>query len=161
MEEEEIPDWMKDAGWEPASGKSAQESEKALPEQPAPAAQPEENLEQADIPDWLRGIAPEGLLEGESAKQKSDEGEPSIPWLEKQQPGPTDSIIQWLEDKKPETPVAPEVQGITSSEMIDEEIPDWLKDLDGPAPVSTPLDEPIRESSAFITESPGEVEKPT
>ncbi len=159
-QEEEIPDWMKDAGWEPALDKTAHEPEQAIPEQPSSATQPEENLEQADIPDWLRGIAPEGLLEGESASPKSEEGDTSIPWLEKQQPGPTDSIIQWLEDKKPETPATPEVQGVTLSETIDEDIPDWLKDLDVPLPASTPVEEPIKETSAFFPESPVEVEEP-
>ena len=53
--ESEIPDWMRSAGWQEFTGQ-ATESPSLFVEQP-PAAEP---LAQADIPDWLKGLAPEG-----------------------------------------------------------------------------------------------------
>lgn len=151
--EEEIPDWMKDAGWKPATGEATQEPGEAKTESPSTAVPPEEDLAKADIPDWLRGIAPEGILEDELPGSQAKEKDVSIPWLEKQQPGPTDSIIQWLEEKKPETPEPPVVPEGTTLEATEEEVPDWLKDLDVPVPHSVQAEQPTEEAPAFTTET--------
>jgi cytochrome c-type biogenesis protein CcmH/NrfG len=129
-QESEIPDWMKDAGWQPASGETIQEPAGATNEPPIISVQPEEELEKADIPDWLRGIAPDGTIDQETPAVQPVEKDVSLPWLEQHQPGPSDSIIQWLDEAKPETPVTPTIAQETPTEIIDEEMPDWLKDLD-------------------------------
>ena len=148
--EDEIPDWMKDAGWKPTAAESNQVTSEPFIEQPIIESQPEEDLEKGDLPDWLRGIAPEGMLDEEQSSSQPKEKDVSLPWLEKQQPGPTDSIIQWLEDAKPETPMtSPEPEG-TPAEILDEEVPDWLKDLD--VPYSTPA--PVEQTPEKITAVP-------
>ena len=148
--EDEIPDWMTDAGWKPASADSSQAPSEAFIESPLLESQPDDELEKGDIPDWLRGVAPDGALSEESSLSQPKEKDVSLPWLEKHQPGPTDSIIQWLEDAKPETPSGSTGPESTPAEIFDEEIPDWLKDLD--VPYSTP--EPIEQSPEKITAVP-------
>ena len=158
--EGEIPDWMKDAGWKPASGEPTQEPEETITEPPAiDAAQPEEP-EKADIPDWLRGIAPEGILAEELPGSQTNETEISSPWLETQRPGPTDSIIEWLEDKKPESPVTPPKSELSPLDMTEEEIPDWLKDLDVPSPTSPQEELSSEKSETFPSETPAFIEQP-
>ena len=148
--EDEIPDWMKDAGWKPSSAETNQVTSEPFIESPIIESQPEEDLEKGDVPDWLRGIAPEGALDEEQSFSQPKEKDVSLPWLEKHQPGPTDSIIQWLEDAKPETPMtSPEPEG-TPAEILDEEVPDWLKDLD--VPYSTPA--PVEQTPEKITAVP-------
>jgi tetratricopeptide (TPR) repeat protein len=148
--EDEIPDWMKDAGWKPASEETNQVPSEPIMEPPIVEGQPEEDLEKGDIPEWLRGIAPEGMLDEDLSSSQPNEKDVSLPWLEKHQPGPTDSIIQWLEDAKPETPIAAPEREVTPADMTDEEVPDWLKDLD--VPYSTPA--PDEQTPEKITAVP-------
>jgi len=128
--ESDIPDWMKDAGWKPSPGENIEGPAGETNEPPIIAVQPEEELEKADIPDWLRGSAPDGMLEQEPPAGQPLEKDVSLPWLEQHQPGPTDSIIQWLDEAKPDTPAASAISEETPAEILDEEMPDWLKDLD-------------------------------
>lgn len=159
--EGEIPEWMKDAGWKPASGETTPEPSVIQEEPPSGEAPQAEDLEKADMPEWLRGIAPEGVLKEGAQASQPEEKDVSLPWLEKQQPGPTDSIIQWLQDKKPESPVTPAVSEAPPQEGADEEMPAWLKDLDVPLPSSIDggkLIEDIQvtppKTPAFIVEEP-------
>lgn len=128
--EGEIPDWMKDAGWQPASNESNQPPEEIKPEEPPIGLPENEGIEKAEMPEWLREIAPENISsEGPVDSQKSD-ADLSLPWLEQHQPGPTDSIIQWLDEKKPDADIIPPSEDEDLASTIDEEIPDWLKDLE-------------------------------
>jgi cytochrome c-type biogenesis protein CcmH/NrfG len=156
--EEAIPDWMRDAGWKPAGGKTQPQAE-AIPETPVTPEPQEELTEKAEIPDWLRGIAPDGVLD-DSPTSQSEAKDTAIPWLDKQQPGPTDSIIQWLEDKKPEVPATPAGSEPTPVEATDEEIPDWLKDLDVPFPAEPQEDKSMGETPAFLSDTPAFIEEP-
>ena len=155
--EGEIPDWMKDAGWKPASIESVQKPAEVPTEPPIINIQPEEDLEKAEIPDWLRGIALEDVVGTEPASSQPKEKDVSLPWLEKQQPGPTDSIIQWLEDAKPETPVTPPAEEIPV-EISEEEIPDWLKDLETPNPIAEQGEQTAEESTAIPIAVPAFIE---
>jgi tetratricopeptide (TPR) repeat protein len=96
---EEIPDWMKDAGWEPASGdvdKSA-----ALPDFIDEEISSDE-LAPADMPDWIQDMAPEHTTSEDQPEQEEAAGEEEVlpadaevlPWLAEEPPGPTDSEIQ-------------------------------------------------------------------
>ncbi len=146
--ESDVPEWMKDAGWQPATAEAAQiPSEEKIEPTPIIPSQDESPVK-ADIPDWLRGIAPEGVLEDETPGSQFNEKETTLPWLEKRTPGPTDSIIQWLEDTNPEIPTT---SGISEAESIDieEEIPDWLKDLDLPVSASEPAEITADETPAI------------
>ena len=146
--EEEIPDWMKDAGWKPASGEAIQSPEQEKPEEPIAEVPVGEELEKADIPEWLSGIAPESAFGEESQEVQPREGDLSTPWLEQHQPGPTDSIIQWLDEKKPETPITPTIQEDNLVSAPEEEIPDWLKGLEVPQTPSAPTEMPAESTHA-------------
>jgi cytochrome c-type biogenesis protein CcmH/NrfG len=159
-EESEIPDWMKDAGWQPASGEAAKEGSEEIPAPETKKSEQAEELEKGDLPDWLRGIAPEGVLDGEATASQVKEKDVSIPWLEKHQPGPTDSIIQWLEDAKPETQVTPTENQGSSAEVLDEEMPDWLKDLDVTYPTPTQAEKTPEVATTTPAVTPAFVEEP-
>ncbi len=71
-----IPDWMKEAGWEPSSGE-AQEGPVETADETSPAddeSAPE--LAAAEIPDWLKAMAPPGAA---SQPQEEKETTPDAP----------------------------------------------------------------------------------
>jgi cytochrome c-type biogenesis protein CcmH/NrfG len=147
--EGEIPDWMKDAGWKPSSGEATPPMEETVQPGDVSIAPPvSEDLQQADIPDWLRGIAPEDFTGPGGQKSQPEEDSLSNPWLEPHQPGPTDSIIQWLEEKQPDSSMPPRVQGNNLAFSPDDEVPDWLKDLDIES-TSSPHEIPVVAAAAL------------
>jgi tetratricopeptide (TPR) repeat protein len=151
--EAEIPDWMKDAGWQPALADASQPPVDSKPPEPAAeAATSREELEKAEIPDWLRGIAPEGVLGEEKPAETTPESNLSTPWLEQHQPGPTDSIVHWLEDNKPETPKSRISKEEAVAPLSDEEVPEWLKDLEPAPPPPSGSTEPATVVPAFTIE---------
>jgi tetratricopeptide (TPR) repeat protein len=155
--EGEIPDWMKDAGWQPAAGEATTPPDESTAQGTLNDLPAEEDIENGEIPDWLRGIAPESPAEEAAQPSQTTEADLSTPWLEQHQPGPTDSIIQWLDETKPESNKPSTSQEEDLSAALDEEIPDWLKDLEAS---STPSDqesepslpEPAAETPAFLDE---------
>ncbi len=161
--EAEFPDWMKDAGWTPVSGDATATPDQPVEVAPQSGLPPDAQLEKAEVPDWLQGIAPDGVFSEEAPPAQTTGKDSSLPWLEKQTPGPTDSIIQWLEDNKPVTQAEPAETTIGNSTLSDEEVPDWLKDLDLPAseqpsepPSSLEAVSSLPGSSAF-TEQPAAI----
>jgi tetratricopeptide (TPR) repeat protein len=179
--EGEIPDWMKDAGWQPATGEATTPPVEGPAEETMNDLPAGEDIENGEIPDWLRGIAPERPAEETPQPNQTTEADLSTPWLEQHQPGPTDSIIQWLDETKPESNRPSISQEEDLSAALDEEIPDWLKDLEGsstpsdqesessvPEPsAATPafLDQPftpeVTDSSSIIEEQSSEKEEET
>jgi tetratricopeptide (TPR) repeat protein len=157
--EAEIPEWMKDAGWQPASGEAPQPAEETKPEEPAPETPLDQPLEEAEIPEWLRGIAPEGVLGEEKQAEAPAESTLSTPWLEQQEPGPTDSIIHWLEDNKPEKPKSRPAREEAAAELSEDDVPDWLKDLEPSQPASVPPVEPAAPTPAFTIEPSAFIEE--
>lgn len=56
---DQIPEWMQQAGWQPASGEVTEEPGISMEEEEPPAAgETVEEIEQAEIPDWLAALAP-------------------------------------------------------------------------------------------------------
>ena len=159
--EEEIPDWMKDAGWRPASGEATEATPEGKPEEPVAQAPVSEELEKADIPDWLSGIAPESTPAEETQVVQPKEGDLSSPWLEQHQPGPTDSIIHWLDEKKPETSITPPIQDENLIATPEEEMPDWLKDLEVPQTPSAQSEMPAESTPVLTTEPSAFLEEPS
>jgi len=113
-EEDQIPEWMKTAGWGPSTSE-AEEAPAVLDE--SGIMLPEEGeIEQAEIPEWLQAIAPQqpiseqkppDLPESESTEDiLSGEGD-ALPWLEETPPGPSDSVATWLEEQHPPVPETP------------------------------------------------------
>jgi tetratricopeptide (TPR) repeat protein len=150
--EGDIPDWMKDAGWKPTTGETTPPTEETKPQEPMPEPAASNDLEKANLPEWLQGIAPEGVLGSEKQDVLPKEGDLSNPWLEPHQPGPTDSIIQWLEEKKPEAPATPPTQGENLGMGLEEEMPDWLKDIELPQTTPTQEEKPVELTPAFTSE---------
>jgi tetratricopeptide (TPR) repeat protein len=159
--EGEIPDWMKDAGWQPASGESTPPPEEGKSEEPLVGVSADEEIEKGELPDWLRGVAPESSAEESSQPEQPPEAYLSSPWLEQHQPGPTDSIIQWLDETKPETNVPPLSEDEDISAALDEEMPDWLKDLEVPATPSTQEGEPVSSTQETVSPPSAFIEEPS
>jgi len=153
---EEIPEWMQEAGWEPASG----------PEQPPPPLEESEivsegegEIQPGELPDWLREMAPEGAFdETHEPVDEEEASRPVIPWLLKDEPGPSQTVFLWLEQKDEGTPTPTEqaegelvpgeqipaeilpgeeilastettgeTQPLSPLQEVPDEMPDWLK----------------------------------
>src|SRR5574341_232882 len=153
--EDEIPDWMKDIGWKPSAGAGEEPvaPEMELPESPVA---PTEEIASAEIPEWLQGLAPGEVPPPEQVPPETGELElpaeaplndsDALSWLQETPPGPTDSVVTWLETEQPslpETP-APEMEAGETPE-----IPDWLKGLEQPASMQPVEPEPEVEPALF------------
>ncbi len=106
--EDIIPDWMKEAGWQPATSAAAEEQVRS--ELEFPSEQPEGELAKAEIPDWLKGLAPSGALDEEPTLDLSGQEGLDLPWLQKNPPGASDTIVDWLGSQKQaaQAPTEPE-----------------------------------------------------
>jgi len=141
--EDIIPDWMKEAGWQPAPDEgSAEEASSELELSPE---QPIDEIVKAEIPDWLKDLAPKGTLDEEPTADQDEQGDIDLPWLQKTTPGASDTIVNWLgAQKQPsdaeETPDAeikpaeePEEQAAPPGPPTRGEnggLPDWLQGVE-------------------------------
>ncbi len=142
--EDIIPDWMKEAGWQPATG--TVNEDQAPINQETPGEETEGEIAKADLPDWLKNLAPSSLSDGEPAEEAVEPEEVDLPWLQKATPGASDTIVNWLGTQKPageaavlpadklapETPPAPaEHPTSPGSEKEDNGgLPDWLRGVE-------------------------------
>jgi cytochrome c-type biogenesis protein CcmH/NrfG len=134
--EEAIPDWMKNAGWAPASGEPQIETT-------TPAEyQPGEPIAKADIPNWLQSMAPESAS---PAGMVSDEAAARLPAV-------PEGLPEWQKTQAPDVTA----DSKSSEEKPDEaagggkDIPDWLKSM-------APSDEAVTtktDASINLTEPP-------
>jgi competence ComEA-like helix-hairpin-helix protein len=115
--EEAIPEWMKEAGWQPSSGE-AQEEEGIISfkgeDDFMPTTDDESGLAEANIPEWLQAMAPSDETEAGSAEETGD----NLAWLDNLQAegpaeteGESEAEEDWLADSKVE-------------------VPDWLKEIE-------------------------------
>ena len=137
----EIPDWMKEGGWEPAAGISAEGDQSPGFGEAGDVFEPDDQIVDAEIPDWLADIAPsqEIDLDAEPAAE-----EDLSPWLAKLLPdedfkgteeagegflAEPESEIQlpdWLiEEIEP-----PEGEGRIAAAVVASNIPEWLPESD-------------------------------
>jgi competence ComEA-like helix-hairpin-helix protein len=125
--EDLIPDFLKEAGWE----KTDRTADEIAMEEMQREQEAEEGIIPAEIPDWLREMAPEGALEQPTAEEGSTDEE-LLPWLEAEEPGPTDSVVSWLEEtKKPASPEEIEsLQAALQEASEPQELPDWVSGLE-------------------------------
>ncbi len=166
----EIPDWMREAGWGEATGEAKEEPVSFSDEELAAleagvlpgAAAAEGELAPAEIPDWLKEMAPEEAQEAEGEEEVPDwlqeaaaeetPPEPEAPasapeeiptWVEEPEPGATSTIASWLGD------VAE-----TKEAQKAEELPDWLRDAEPPEqqapPIETPPEAPAEETPSWV-----------
>ncbi|HUI90065.1 MAG TPA: tetratricopeptide repeat protein [Anaerolineales bacterium] len=138
-EQEQIPDFLRQAGWEESSGVLQEsESASAAEAEVAPAVQ-------ADLPDWVKAMAPAAQ---ETPATGSDE--PVPPELE---------VPDWLQNLDRGQPAASTPPVISEPEAIPAaaEEPDWLKRLDKNQPAA-PAPEPQAamppQKPAFGTQPP-------
>jgi len=182
--EEEIPDWMREAGWGPASGEAI-EGPLALPDDEPPAGPaPSGDLDTPDLPDWLKDMNAEvptweaGAEAGGSDTPDFLAGDLEV---EEELPAPASDMPDWL--KEFESEAGAEADAFAGSEAPDEmgaaptydlpdwmdtaeetaapaaeaDLPDWLKDLDPGAPEEGPALEGLGEASLWEpVESPAE-----
>jgi cytochrome c-type biogenesis protein CcmH/NrfG len=115
-EDNSVPDWMRTAGWKESDGKVQEEPVSTTSDQP------EEPLAKADIPDWLKSMAPQEVTDADIAGSKSDpvgtaplsEGDASD-WLGKLGSSSTSAPLDSSSSSKP-----PQEEG---------SFPDWLKEI--------------------------------
>ncbi len=100
--EDVIPDWMRAAGWEPASG-TFDEAAFSAADLGEPATEGE--LAQAELPDWLKAMAP---------SEAETSAEPLAPA----------ELPDWIQAMAPSEPEPPPVRRATQGD-----VPDWLKDI--------------------------------
>jgi tetratricopeptide (TPR) repeat protein len=161
-DEEEIPEWMKEAGWE-VSDKDNVEAEKGfnidMQEVEIPQADETSELEPAEIPAWLQDMAPEispaeedkndllEISEDDDEIEKFESLFSASETTEKDQDFSPETP-DWLSDLTSED--EPEETSEPIAEPSDSETPDWLSDLTGEdEPEET--SEPIAESAASET----------
>lgn len=108
-EEEQIPVWMKDAGWQPAE--DVREEAANIPEEVA-----DEIASEAEIPEWLQSIAPGEETPGLFGTVESSEDEEDTRWLESILEGevPEGEALESLEAETPAEvePVSEEIIGL-------------------------------------------------
>ncbi len=119
--EEAIPEWMKEAGWQPSSGEvHEEESIISFKGEDDFMAQmdDESGLAEANIPEWLQAMAPSDESEAGSAEESGD----NLAWLDNLQAegpaeteGDSEQVEDWLADSKVE-------------------VPDWLKEIEEEKP---------------------------
>lgn len=98
---DEIPDWMREAGWQPATGEAQEgpvsfsDEDLAALEQGMlpPEGAPEGELAPGEIPEWLKAVAPKEITEAASAAGAPPLGEAELPIGEEGGPLPA-----WLQD---------------------------------------------------------------
>ena len=160
-DEELIPDWMKEAGWVPSSDSSQAAEQGFTLGEEGSAANGE--LTPAEIPSWLRAMAPKEALEG--TMEEGEEIDPrlaealdssALPWLDETPPGPTEPIANWLVDE--ETPALPREFASTavmpgfeltdelgSSSALISGTPDWLQELEKQTGLTQPSSPKVEE----------------
>ncbi len=164
--EEKLPEWMQAAGWEPGSGAA---DEVDSPETELDSDLSEEELAPAEMPDWMREIAPDEDLEEvdflaeEIAPSDSDSSKPkstgSLPWIEDAPASESDSVATWLQDKKVS------VTGDLNVDQPEEsaELPEWLQGMDEiPAQEEisqalSGIDEDLTPQADYLAEEPREL----
>lgn len=133
-EEQEIPDWMRSAGWEPAD--TEVEPTPAFSDLSSDEATDiAENLEQGEIPDWMRELEPkrpfthevapqqegiEGMAEGEFGEEEISGWSSSLPEDDAQDTTLPPEIPAWLAAIRSK-------QDSTTASGEESEIPDWLR----------------------------------
>ncbi|MEA3351477.1 MAG: tetratricopeptide repeat protein, partial [Chloroflexota bacterium] len=156
-DEENIPDWMKDAGWKTSTGE-VEEAPSAISFDDDIEA--EEDAIAADIPDWMKDMAPAGAAAEEASPESLEDIDSLFP--DETQPE-ADDLPDWLHiaeesapqpqaeaEAAPESTAAPMPEPAEAAAEADQaiaapmpkpaaeaaeedDIPDWLKDMEAEA----------------------------
>jgi DNA uptake protein ComE-like DNA-binding protein/cytochrome c-type biogenesis protein CcmH/NrfG len=125
--EADLPDWMKEAGWEVSESGESQTQD--LKDSEADLGETQGDLPQGEIPQWLREMAPPGAISDEEL-DFDDEGEKTIfPWMEPEPSGEHEDLIS--------APIPEEILLAASGENADESLVGeedlWVEKSDEPA----------------------------
>lgn len=143
--DDEIPEWMKDSGWQPASGEIVEGPSPFALEDVSDAEADLDSAVAADLPDWIKGMAPAATvaaaeLAGEDkvdldalfdAAPKPDQGDApdwSKGFDEEVSPGFTPSAAD-QEDELPDWMRAVAEHAETEPTLVQaaSDLPDWLR----------------------------------
>jgi tetratricopeptide (TPR) repeat protein len=117
-ESDDIPEWMRQAGWGASTGAFDESAASSLAEEPAAG-----ELEKADLPDWIKSMAPK------------ESGQPVTPAPAPAAAETDDDTLDWLNKLSGDS-------AFTSKEEIFSEepkaaqpadVPDWLSNFDKPS----------------------------
>jgi competence ComEA-like helix-hairpin-helix protein len=141
--ENQIPGWMKEAGWGPDTGEFDESKPAFEFENEAAEAELSEAVA-GEVPDWLQEITSEGAIqEPEPIIPTEPEEDTGLPdWLEESPPdGASDTIITWLDEKGSVEPTAEPVSQETPAksfpDWVDEDaVPEWLADTGKETPAA-------------------------
>ena len=131
---DQIPDFMRQAGWGDSSGDS-NEGSLAL----AGQAETESGAVQADLPDWVRALAP--------ANQNAPESQPSAlssdtpDWITRlggQEPPTPSPVTSSAPQNEPDRSMNLGSDQHLPAQVPAMDVPDWLKNLDQPQPTPVP-----------------------
>ena len=125
---EELPEWMKTAGWAVPENPTEEQAEPVSFEQ-ASFVEEETQALPAEMPDWLRNMAPDSNAE---APASSDEDQSRLDWLSSILPGESTEAVQTI---SPSAEVEPSSTSTPPSELpaleaefpVNQELPDWLR----------------------------------
>ncbi|MCX7754544.1 MAG: tetratricopeptide repeat protein, partial [Anaerolineales bacterium] len=162
---ENIPDWLQQAGWGPATGEF-QESAMTFDEpEPSPGQGQVAELAQAEIPDWLKAMAPSAIAQPQDETPASDTED--LDWLAGlgaplgESTSLTDSSVasspsenwpnEWGQPAAASTLPAetdlnwlselggtPQAPSTSETPATKAETPEWLKGLEESAPAAEP-----------------------
>jgi competence ComEA-like helix-hairpin-helix protein len=121
---EEIPEWMKDAGWGPSTGEfDEQAASLSMSDQEADQA---EDAVEANLPDWIQNMAPAAGAAASVTPElfSDDDNIEKIDDLfsDSQPEDSSDDDLEWLQDIQVENPESP-----NEAQAKSEAIPDWLQ----------------------------------
>jgi tetratricopeptide (TPR) repeat protein len=155
--DELIPDWMKDAGWATSTGEAPEEAPAFEDSEEPDLETQSDELASAEIPDWLKDIAPADSPEGgDPIIQADDDMSGEIPsWLSSRPPGPTDSVVMWLQNKPEEEDLPPPTGDLEPPEppAEPEEVPDWLQSVAASLPAVPAAPEEIESQEETAEET--------
>jgi len=156
--EDELPDWMQSAGWQPATGEMAEQPPAEELYEVEAASEP---ASEAEIPDWLQAIAPTDEAVEKSADLPVPDSEEDTAWLEsilsdaEQKAASLGNLNLAAEEESDlvaamgmgeelppslEEDFLAEIEPIEFAPEKDGEIPDWLTGL---AEIEETPDEPV------------------
>ena len=156
----DVPEWLREAGWQESTGAAQEGPVDFSGEQPAGIAEAEP-IARAELPSWLQSMAPQEVVDGavessqvpaESASTGVDETmENLLAGLgrgeEKPAPAAGAEVPDWLSSMRTVSDEEPQVAVPPATETG---IPDWLSNM---RPVSD-LEEPAPPAPAAETEKP-------
>jgi len=152
--ESAIPEWLRSAGWQEDTGE-AKEGPSEFAEQP----QPSEPIAQAEIPDWLQAMAPEGVAAQVEAPELD------LTTLAAEEPAPEVTPFDEMPAEGEQAAgLKPPFEGVRVGavyEEVGDTQPEWMKGVEAEKEPSTPFAETEPAAPVFGEQKPPEPEPTT